>query len=1222
MGVKGLWSLVEPVAQPVRLETLTNKRLAVDASIWLHQFLKAMRDKEGNPLRGAHIVGFFRRICKLIFYGVKPVFVFDGGTPTMKRLAITQRRRRKGTVKASLQRTAEKILQAQMQMHALREVEGANGKSASPSGTPARPSPAKQSARRADAITEMPADALFMDDLTHATRSGKTLNGASASPSPEKDSPLVSEAKGKVKPKRKRDEFELPEGVDESTVDATLHDPRLVSEEELRTFIDSHKSSLDFTKVDIDSTTFHSLPIEVQHEIILDQKNKSRQSSYKRLEQMVRAAPTAADFSKLQIRNLVQRNYLTERYWDFNRAAGVEKNPEAGKRKKAMRVASERNREYVLVKNDEVGGVGGWTMKTETVSKKVVDRVGGGGQGFAIKPAPQVIDLEMEEVKKERERRLWSSDDEDEDSWEGGSVKGGDSETEVKEEEVLERERAPSPQAFGEDDEEDEFEDVPHIDSGDQFNGDMRSDTVAPGSPRFLDDIDFDTGWEDQGSTTVPMYLDQSAYVADDESIAAVMARFQEIEDVVPPSIPDTPPTYGRRVSVKEDEGAYVRDEESVAAVEARFEELEKSTADGGEVIDVDEVGVGLTQADWVDDEESVEAVMARFESLDQPKPIEKRVRKISIKIPQGGSSSGSPSVPPTSFHQPTAPRTKQELFGYWKAKAPEAFRREYAEEWEAMIWKAVFEWEFEDFAEEGAHAERRMEKSEVGSERGVAAGFWVECLRGVAGWNAERAEVAGIVGEGEGASGSGASSVVEEVVAEGVVEVSERSGVAGESVSPTRVAKGAERSVKVSPAPKLTLFVDDSDEEEDAAGTEDAMGSPDLGFQEERDGWGDPVDQSSVPLSRWHPWDQNENLAPSGRGKVIECAVGVGNKEGDRTVQDTAGLGATSVENVAKSPKSVEPMGPEVAASQSRKAVTVQLFDDEDEIMEDVGPSGASSSVATPVEQTAVDMVMSNRDEAVALDDAEGGTPTPPALAESSYTVSENIDESESQITDDIQFRPSVYDIPEDMPTNEELDLELDHMGEEEDEEEPESNLDVPTVLDNETNEYARFVSTLSSHRTLASATDRLEQEMIQLNAQKRKEMRDASDITTSMVTETQELLRLFGLPYLVAPMEAESQCAFLLEHDLVDGIVTDDSDVFLFGGKVVYRNMFNQQRYVERYEMKDLERDMRLGRERLVALAYLLGSDYTEGVQGVGPVGAMEILDEFGGGVEGVDL
>ncbi|RKO92722.1 XPG N-terminal domain-containing protein, partial [Blyttiomyces helicus] len=122
MGVKGLWSLVEPSARPVRLETLAGKRLAVDASIWLHQFLKAMRDKEGNPLRGAHIQGFFRRICKLLYYGVKPVFVFDGGTPTMKRMTIVGRRKRKEGSKNNLARTAGKLLEAQLKLHAIRQV--------------------------------------------------------------------------------------------------------------------------------------------------------------------------------------------------------------------------------------------------------------------------------------------------------------------------------------------------------------------------------------------------------------------------------------------------------------------------------------------------------------------------------------------------------------------------------------------------------------------------------------------------------------------------------------------------------------------------------------------------------------------------------------------------------------------------------------------------------------------------------------------------------------------------------------------------------------------------------------------------------------------------------------------------------------------------------------------------------------------------------------------
>ncbi len=35
-----------------------------DASIWLIQFIKAMRDDKGDMLPNAHLLGFFRRICR------------------------------------------------------------------------------------------------------------------------------------------------------------------------------------------------------------------------------------------------------------------------------------------------------------------------------------------------------------------------------------------------------------------------------------------------------------------------------------------------------------------------------------------------------------------------------------------------------------------------------------------------------------------------------------------------------------------------------------------------------------------------------------------------------------------------------------------------------------------------------------------------------------------------------------------------------------------------------------------------------------------------------------------------------------------------------------------------------------------------------------------------------------------------------------------------------
>lgn len=111
------------------------------------------------------------------------------------------------------------------------------------------------------------------------------------------------------------------------------------------------------------------------------------------------------------------------------------------------------------------------------------------------------------------------------------------------------------------------------------------------------------------------------------------------------------------------------------------------------------------------------------------------------------------------------------------------------------------------------------------------------------------------------------------------------------------------------------------------------------------------------------------------------------------------------------------------------------------------------------------------------------------------------------------------------------------------------------------------------------------------------------------------QIMLRLFGIPYITAPMEAEAQCAELLSLNLVDGIITDDSDVFLFGGHRVFKNMFNQSKTVECFLLSDLMRELGLDQGTLIRLAYLLGSDYVEGLPGVGPVVAMELLGEFPG-------
>lgn len=73
--------------QIVSLESpLTSSSL--DVSLWLHQAVKGFRDSQGGPIANAHLMGMFHRVCKLLFYGIKPVFVFDGGVPQLKKQTL------------------------------------------------------------------------------------------------------------------------------------------------------------------------------------------------------------------------------------------------------------------------------------------------------------------------------------------------------------------------------------------------------------------------------------------------------------------------------------------------------------------------------------------------------------------------------------------------------------------------------------------------------------------------------------------------------------------------------------------------------------------------------------------------------------------------------------------------------------------------------------------------------------------------------------------------------------------------------------------------------------------------------------------------------------------------------------------------------------------------------------------------------------------------------
>ena len=116
-----------------------------------------------------------------------------------------------------------------------------------------------------------------------------------------------------------------------------------------------------------------------------------------------------------------------------------------------------------------------------------------------------------------------------------------------------------------------------------------------------------------------------------------------------------------------------------------------------------------------------------------------------------------------------------------------------------------------------------------------------------------------------------------------------------------------------------------------------------------------------------------------------------------------------------------------------------------------------------------------------------------------------------------------------------------------------------------------------------LLELQEKLAAEQNSLVAEMGKANRLSDSITDQMYADCQDLLQLFGLPWVVAPGEAEAQCAFLDSEGLTQGTITDDSDIWLFGGSRVYKNFFDQDKYVEFFNGTEIVAHFGLNRDKL---------------------------------------
>lgn len=338
MGVLSLWDIVGPAARPVKLEALSRKKLAIDASIWIYQFLKAVRDKEGNSLSLSHIVGFFRRICKLLYFGIYPLFVFDGGAPPLKRQVVQKRRERRQGNSESIVTTAQKLLAIQVQRQAQESVK----RPKAPRKVTATPEPAPSDLDYGDNVA-------YLEDLPLQHPAHGTTQVELVDSSPEKKF-------------YRKDEFHLPD-IKQFTV--SKNDQRIMPESEFQEYGDD--SSLDVVdgisidSVDPNSSEFAELPMATQYMILSHLRLRSRLRLGYTKDQLENLFPNSKDFSKFQIQQVQKRNFYTQKLMNVSGMGDESGNV-------TRRIAGEKDKQYTLMKNDD-----GWTLSLGVDDEKPIE---------------------------------------------------------------------------------------------------------------------------------------------------------------------------------------------------------------------------------------------------------------------------------------------------------------------------------------------------------------------------------------------------------------------------------------------------------------------------------------------------------------------------------------------------------------------------------------------------------------------------------------------------------------------------------------------------------------------------------------------------------------------------------------------------------------------------------------------------------------------------------
>jgi len=131
---------------------------------------------------------------------------------------------------------------------------------------------------------------------------------------------------------------------------------------------------------------------------------------------------------------------------------------------------------------------------------------------------------------------------------------------------------------------------------------------------------------------------------------------------------------------------------------------------------------------------------------------------------------------------------------------------------------------------------------------------------------------------------------------------------------------------------------------------------------------------------------------------------------------------------------------------------------------------------------------------------------------------------------------------------------------------------------------------------------------------------------VTGEVLADAKRLLSLMGIPWLEALEDGEAQASFIAAKGDVWAVGSKDYDCLLFGAPILARYLtLTGREYLpskrtsrplipELVKLADNLDILGISREQLVDLALLVGTDFNEGVMGIGPKKGLALIRKYG--------